>query len=100
MLSKQDGKVNNYTIAAIFANKTFKEKDNRKKIIKIIVIVTVIVLIIAIIIAIVLYRYNKKQNEIIEMVNLSEEKGNQYVNDFEYDKASAEYGDGITKGVA
>ncbi len=98
LLSKQDGKVNNYTIAAIFANKTFKEKDNRKKIIKIIVIVTVIVLIIAIIIAIVLYRYNKKQNEIIETVNLSEEKGNQYVNDFEYDKASAEYGDGITKG--
>ena len=98
LLSKQDGKVNNYTIAAIFANKTFKEKDNRRKIIKIIVIVTVIVLIIAIIIAIVLYMYSRKQNEIIETVNLSEEKGNQYVNDFDYDKASEEYGNGITKG--
>lgn len=96
-LSKQGRTVHNYTIAAIFVNKIYQGRDNKRKIIKIAIIVTVILLIIAIIIFIFVHNANKKRKYIVTTVNQYETKGDMYIDDENYERALNEYDLGLTE---
>ncbi|MBC2580538.1 serine/threonine protein phosphatase [Clostridium sp. DJ247] len=94
LLSKQKKLLNNYTAAAIFGNRIFKEnnKDKIAYVKKAIIIILPIIIIAAGIIA---YRINsqKKQTEIRAQLIKHETNGDNFVKDGSFDKALKEYQD-------
>lgn len=94
-LSKQEKQISNYTMVSVFASKTFKEKSNKKKIIKIVLLVTVILLIIGIILFIYFRKARIKRTELINSVIEYELQGDIYIEDVNYERALAEYDSGI-----
>ena len=94
-LSKQDGHVNNFTLATVFVKKTFQEKNNRKKIILIIVIVSAIIIIAAIIIGIILWRSAVNRANLIESIAEQEHRGNIHLQDRNFDRALTEFDNAI-----
>ncbi len=94
-LSKQSGSVNNHTLVAIFANKTFQEKNNTRKIIKIALMIAIPLLIIGIILFIYFYNKNLKRNEMKTSIAEYEQLGDTYVEDENYDRALLEYDNGV-----
>lgn len=99
-LSKQEKNVNNYTLATVFANKVFQEKNNTKKIIKIVLMITIPLLIISIILFIYAYSANKKRKQLITTISSYEQQGNIYIEDENYDRALLEYTNGIKESKA
>lgn len=94
-LSKQSKLVNNYTLAAVFVNKIYQEKNIIGRIIKI-VIITLIPIILMLLIALFFnWRSNVKRKETMVVINEYENKGDTYINDENYDRALNEYDNAI-----
>ncbi len=94
LLGKQKMILNNYTIAAIFANKTFIENNKDKKaLIKKIAMFMIPILIIVAMFVVYKVRDSKKQAAIrAELIN-HENNGDEFVKEGNYDKALKEYQD-------
>ena len=90
-LSKQEGEVNNHTLAGIFANKTFQEKDNKKKIIKIALMIGIPLLIIGIVFAILFSINNANRNQLITTIAEFEHRGDILIQDGNFLRALSEY---------
>ncbi len=96
-LSKQEKNVSNHTLATVFAQKTFQEKDNTKKIIKIALMVAIPLIITGIILFTYLYKANIKRKEILNNIAGFQNKGNVYIEDKNYERALLEYEKGINE---
>lgn len=94
-LSKQSKLVNNYTLAAVFVNKIYQEKNIIGKIIKIVIITLIPIILILIIALFFNLRSNVKRKETILIINEYENKGNTYIDDENYDRALNEYDNAI-----
>jgi len=90
-LSKQDRDLGNYTLASVFANKTFVDKDNNKKIkkyIKIAAAILTTILIITLIYNIIQgIRRSQTKNTIVEL----EAKGDSFIGNGSFERAMVEY---------
>lgn len=67
LLSKQPDKLEKFTIAVLFVNKTFEDPNKKRRIRKIIMIAIPILLIVAVLTIILVIRYNNRQEKIAEM---------------------------------
>ena len=99
-LSKQEKEVNNYTLATVFANKVYQEKNNKRKIIKIMLIIAIPLLIAGIIALIYFHRANVKRTELIGAIARYEAQGDMYIEDVNYDRALIEYGSALKESAA
>ncbi len=97
-LSKQTHTVNNHTIAAIFVGKVFQEKNNTKKILKIALMILIPFIIIGLIAAFMQWRAEKKRQEIITTITEIENRGDDYAQEEDFDRALKEYENAITEG--
>jgi len=94
-LSKQEDTINNHTIAAIFAHKTFQEPNNKRKIIKMALIIGIPVLIVVISLSILSYRRNVRRNRTIATIASHESRGDTFIVDRNYDRALFEFDSAI-----
>lgn len=97
-LSKQTNTVNNHTIATVFIEKVFQEKNYTQKIIKIAIMILIPVLIIAAITGFVNWKAEKKRKEIIATVEKIEKKGDGYIAEEDFDRALREYENAAEQG--
>ena len=95
-LSKQDGFVNNFTLATVFAKKTFQEKDNRKRNMIIIIIVTAVILALIIGLSIFLWISARNRADLIASIGEQEHRGNIHLQDRNFDRALTEFENAMT----
>ena len=95
VLSQQQGVLENYTIAAIFVNKVYRnpKASKNKKIIKIIISIVMAVAMIAFTICFARYRSNQKN---IKQMLKYEERGIAYLNEVNYTGADGQFDAAIT----
>ncbi|QPQ33320.1 serine/threonine protein phosphatase [Lysinibacillus sp. JNUCC 51] len=95
LLSRQKKVVNNYTIAAIFANKVYQETNKKKmKYIKMIAAALVLALVVGGGTIFYQAKQAKKMAELTVEMKDHEKSGNLYFQDGTYDKALLEYSEG------
>ncbi|MEQ6355755.1 serine/threonine protein phosphatase [Lysinibacillus sp. M3] len=95
LLSRQKKVVNNYTVAAIFANKVYQETNKKKmKYIKMIVAALILVLVVGGGTIFYQAKQAKKMAELTVEMKDHEKSGNLYFKDGTYDKALLEYSEG------
>ncbi|MGA3601315.1 serine/threonine protein phosphatase [Lysinibacillus agricola] len=95
LLSRQKKVVNNYTVAAIFANKVYQETNKKKmKYIKMIAAALILVLVVGGGTIFYQAKQAKKMAELTVEMKDHEKSGNLYFQDGTYDKALLEYSEG------
>ena len=94
-LSKQDGPINSFTVATIFAKKTFKEKDKRKRNILLIIIISAIILVAAIVIGVILWQSARNREILINSITDLEQRGNTHLQDRNFNRALTEFDNAI-----
>ncbi|MFB7158893.1 serine/threonine protein phosphatase [Lysinibacillus sp. NPDC056232] len=95
LLSRQKKVVNNYTVAAIFANKVYQETNKKKmKYIKMIAAALMLALVVGGGTIFYQAKQAKKMAELTIEMKDHEKSGNQYFQDGTYDKALLEYSEG------
>ncbi|WP_425448056.1 PP2C family protein-serine/threonine phosphatase [Dethiothermospora halolimnae] len=90
LLSKQPKDLDNYTLAVIFIDKTYKN-PKRKKRIKKIIFILIPILVIIIIILIIWYIRHQKRLDKIETMNYHIEDASNYIEDDNFPRAFEEY---------
>ncbi|MDR1067450.1 MAG: hypothetical protein LBL35_08510 [Clostridiales bacterium] len=99
-LSKQEGLVNNYTVAAIFVNKTFEDKGRSRKILKIALIAAGALLAIVIVLLVIFLARKFKRDATVASVKTYIEEGDSYSDDEDYSQALVSYDAGLTESRA
>ena len=91
LLSKQDGEIHNYTVAGVFANKTYVEKDNRKKIIKLALLIGIPMLLLIIGLSVWWYISSVNRTELINTIQNSQDRGEQLLSENNHMRALSEF---------
>lgn len=92
LLASQDKIIENYTAAAVFVNKAFKENNKDKiALAKKIAIISLVVIVVIAAIIILKMRYDKKQSNLRNEMIKYENSGDQAVTNGDFDKALKDY---------
>ena len=89
LLSKQPQNLENYTLAVVFVNKTFKDPNRKRRLKRLLMITGIILVVILIISLIIWYNYSKRQAKIEDM-NLRYESTIAYMQDNNFVRAKEE----------
>lgn len=94
-LSKQEGTVDNHTLAAVFVHQVFNEKKNRKKLIIALIIVGVVLLTVAIVAWVLIHRANVNRRELINSIMERQQIGDTHLQNNNLPRALSEFENAI-----